>query len=700
MKSSLTYKVVLGFLLVAGTLSFASFFMFRELRRISSSINDIGPPDRRIMLWKSVLDQLDRAGTCAESWKISSDPAVLDELDSCRTFIGDSLAQLRRLNAKFPEAHALADSLTLLSDAWDEYLGDRIALSDTNLPGQLVADNVLREMAMHEMQASRSDMNFDTTTVQDTLHPGKKQNFWQRVFGKRQTVQAQDVPAKDTAAHVSLIETSRVRNAIVKGQNQENLQENTRLRREMALLKTGISLQERLRHVTSRYEKIIGREEKEKFDAATRTSVEGTMSIIFWIAGVALCLMLLFVYLIRRDIIRNRKLQAELDTARRNAEMLARTKEEFMANMSHEIRTPLNIISGFSEQLLKSPLNDLQRIQAESIQRSSDHLLGIVNDLLDYSKMQSGKFEFEEIGFSTSDLTGDLRSAFSGNATQKGLSFSVSCSSDVPEVLIGDPVRIRQVLYNLISNSVKFTERGKIDVALAKQKDLVDNTEWLRATVSDTGVGISNEKIEAIFEAFTQADNSITRRFGGTGLGLSITRFLVEKMNGTIHVESTEGKGTVFTVLIPMRRGSPKDIPGNTQKAMPGNFLGGKTILVCDDEPVNRLLAGHILSAHGAQVLEAGGGKEALSILDQTKTDVVLMDLQMPQMNGNEATQLIRSSENASIASVRIIAVTGRANPGEKEHCMENGMDGYVNKPYKEEQLLSEIARVLGKIPA
>jgi signal transduction histidine kinase/CHASE3 domain sensor protein len=731
MRFTITGKVLFVFLLMAAALGVAIIFMVRALNGVTDSVSVVGEPNHKLQTWRAGLEELNEASASLQRWKISRNNDELKTIDSCRRSIYARFDDLQLINLDNPQASALTDSLQILTDMWFENLGNEIIVNDTSSKNNVVVDNILQEMAAREAAISNSSTDkltkpenphtgnvseIDTLVSYPAVGPADEDgdNFWKRLFGKRKKAKdditsepVAEMPVtepvaspgsidstgrRDSGTKEPVIETARIRKAIRKGQTKEITIAETKLREEMHLLRMDNSLMTRIRSNSDDYEQIITSETADLVRSATKATAVGTRSVMWWVSGIAVFFILLFVSIIESDVRREKKVKQQLEIARENAERLAKAKEEFLANMSHEIRTPLNIISGFSAQLLKSRMNSTQRMQTEGISRSSDHLMALVNDILDYSKMESGKLTLEQIGFTIGDFENDLRAAFSSTAQAKGLEFNISVSKNLPPVLIGDIVRIRQVLFNLVSNALKFTEHGEINVEILPVAGAEKGT--VEIIVSDTGIGISEEKLISIFDAFTQADTSISRRYGGTGLGLTITRYLVEKMDGHIEVDSTPGKGSAFSVTLPLIPGTKNDLPSALKESNAGDILNHKIVLVCDDEPFNRILASHVLQSYGAKVLEAPDGQEAINILEKEKIDLVLMDLQMPGMSGKETTRAIRSSGNSAYSDVKIIAVTGRAYPGEKEKCFEAGMNGYLAKPYKEEQMLREIRDV------
>ncbi len=373
---------------------------------------------------------------------------------------------------------------------------------------------------------------------------------------------------------------------------------------------------------------------------------------------------------------------------------VSKAKEIFLANMSHEIRTPMNGILGVANLLAKTEMGDIQKNYLKLIKESANSLLVIVNDVLDIEKITSGKFEFEHIPFRFTDKFNSSMQSFQYKAEEKGIQLNYFSQLEEPLVLIGDPYRLIQILNNLLNNAIKFTARGKVIVNIFSSLRETDNIV-VDFTVQDTGIGIDASKIETIFEPFVQASSDTTRKFGGTGLGLSICKNLIEMQGGSISVESKYGEGTVFHFNLPYKIGSTAMLAQEDVALEDYSLLGEKSVLIAEDVELNQFITRQILESWGMEVAVAENGKIALEMVQKQHFDLILMDIQMPEMDGIEATERIRKLDNTSLANIPIIALTANALKGDNHLYFQAGMNDYIIKPFTEGKLYAVMSKFL-----
>ena len=424
-----------------------------------------------------------------------------------------------------------------------------------------------------------------------------------------------------------------------------------------------------------------------------------------WIAGEPIVSegQVVGVHCTAKDITDRKRMEEELKQAKAAAEAANVAKSQFLASMSHELRTPMNAILGMTDLALQEPLSDRLRDYLQTARESGDLLLNLLNEVLDVSRIEAGRFELEATPFSPQQTVEQVVRTLRVRADEKGLALSCELAEDLPNLLVGDSLRLRQVLMNLIGNAIKFTPRGKIVVRVAVQGRR-GATVSLKFSVSDTGIGIAPEHRERLFAPFTQADASTTRRYGGSGLGLTISKRLVDLMGGTIWLESQLGQGSTFhfTVTLPMARSSstgyerqPAGREGASTQLATAPARGLRVLLV-EDTPANQKLVHYLLSNRGHTVVVAENGRESLDRLTAEDFDVVLMDVQMPEMDGFQATAAIRVLPDVRKARIPIVAMTAHALTGDAERCLAAGMDSYLSKPIDGHELIALVERLSG----
>jgi signal transduction histidine kinase len=400
-----------------------------------------------------------------------------------------------------------------------------------------------------------------------------------------------------------------------------------------------------------------------------------------------------------RNILDLKTSKEELVKAKEIAEKHSKAKSDFLANMSHEIRTPISGILGVVDLFKKTRLDDEQIELLDIVESSTDLLLTIINDILDLSKIEEGKMKLEAIAFDIRKEVKEVLLLFEKKAKDKEIELNASFDHEIPDAVVGDPVRLKQIFMNLISNAIKFTSEGSVNVNLRVELKEENNLK-LYAEVVDTGIGISPEGQSRLFKAFSQVDESTTRLYGGSGLGLTISRNLVHMMHGQIGVKSELGEGSVFYFTLILNTGDVDEIRKSQQAELDIGTIAEKDIdvLMVEDNPVNQKVSAMMLKELKVNLEIAENGREALEEYQMRKPEVIFMDVHMPFMDGYEATELIRNYEKQNkLKPSYIVAITASATSEDKNHCMEVGMDEYITKPFKKEELVDVFKRYLEK---
>lgn len=713
-----TGKAFTGFLILAIVFGAGGYFIYHSLDDLDPAVQRIRDPNNTIRIWRETNSITNDALTSMRRYLLTGDTGSLAQFERSHEFIGNKIDTLHELAGADSSRYHRADTLlTLLENKLEESTLGAIGSGD-NSQMSIAIDKAVRDLALMERKREQeSQLLAGSATQNDSVTRNKtadrqkpKTHFWQNMFGKSKNRNNSDTAmditqiaglldsmiVADTAASNgpvtdTLNHALKIAQELTSAKTRDFETREAQLKEELALLGQRRTTDSLISELTLRMTK-AEQETMADLIGAASAEVKSSTSTVFSILGVgAGMLILLFTFMIRVDVRRSNKLREQIERARENAERLAKTREDFAANMSHEIRSPLNSIMGISEQLSKNPGAGNQKL-VDGLLSASQHLLGLINPVLDVTKLNSGKIEFEVQPFSIRETLNDVQRAFRVSAAEKVISLDLHIHPGIPTVVMGDDVRLRQILFNLVGNAIKFTDKGSVSISCEDTGIGADGKHLVRFKVKDTGIGIETNAINRIFDEYSQAHSGITRRYGGTGLGLSISRKLIEQQNGSITVKSQPGAGSEFTFEIPYPEAQPDHKSfGHNEK--PGQDLAGKKILVCDDEEMNRMLAGMIISNYGGTVVECGSGEEVVNHVRDEDFDLVLLDINLPGMDGKRTLATIRALGKKFPA----IAVTGNAH--EEPSLKQAGFNAVIIKPYQESELLEIIARLALMVP-
>jgi signal transduction histidine kinase/CheY-like chemotaxis protein len=718
-------NVILGFTIAIMAVVAAGYFTYESTSKLLSSVLELSRPDQKLTKLREAFSDLTEAENNMRMYALLQDEEYFENYLGYIIRANENIDTLKMITRDQEEHHRRVRQISVLLNTRlrniDEFVAFKRATDTVNY-----AWRALEKLKISPYDTTRTRIytrTSTTTSLIDTLRtqlpePEKKVEQSKGFFAKiadlfsakedqqpevtepvEQILQETTV-VRDTSI---LVQTDtllyyRIQQILADVRDEEAKMQQQLFEKELELLRNNSMIISQIMDVITELEQdeimLVNRQTAEAREVAGQSVL-----IISAVMLSSLFIILIFLFLILRAISRSNYLRNQLIIAKQKAEQLAMVKEEFLATMSHEIRTPLNSIVGFSEQLSRTSLDRNQAEQLDAVKMSSEHLLSLVNDILDFSKIEQGRLKLEKIPFTVKDVMEEAYKTFRVRAREKGIRLGYHIEFDSDKILVGDPLRLKQVLFNLVGNAIKFTERGKVFVLCRKISDPLNVNERfrIRFEVHDTGIGIMPDKLEAIFEGFTQADSSLSRKFGGTGLGLTISKRLVEMQDGIISVESEAGKGSVFYFELTYMLASAQMtiMPADAGSIKPMQ-LQGKYALLVDDDVFNVKLTGMILERWGIKVDFAMSGSDALALINRNEYDLILTDIHMPDMSGIELTQKIRAMVNINKASVPIVAITANIMKDELDHYMKSGMDDYVLKPYRESELFAKISGQLG----
>lgn len=658
-KNSIQFRIGAIMLIAVILLSATCYLLYRNLSLIVSSIRIDDNPELRLLSIRDISTDLEKAGNSVRIYTITRDPSDIKPYYNIISNIDEKVNILR-----------------------SECGNDSVLLQQTDTISRLIEDNIIiwnKLLGLYKDDQVTEYLGQLSDQLSIASENTQKKGILSRVFSR-----APENPIDEQAIADSL-------NKVVEKE----------LTTKGKLITQESQLAENSSEIREKFYDLMTKMENEVYDlidakAQAASQIAGTTYrwlVMLSVSGGLLAILILFIII--RFVRKAWSYQLALENSKNEAEKLARTKELFMANMSHEIRTPVTAISGFTDQLLHEPLTDNTIRSLKIIKSSSDHLLKIIDDILDFSKLQNNKLVLEKVNFRISQILEDVYVLFENKARENNISLSYSISQDTPPVLLGDPYRLKQIIINLVSNAVKFTKNGTVNFTVSSNKKHWDEIDLIMEC-KDTGIGIDESKLEIIFEDFTQAEMSTTRKYGGTGLGLSIVRKLVEMQHGTINFKSRKNQGTEILCRIPYLTGDEKNLKADTVKVVSiPQEISGLKILIVDDEEYNRLLFKKILGRWNVKCSEAVNGMDALEILKEEQFDLLFMDIRMPGLDGVNTTRFIRDEMKIPESDMPIVFVSAAPVNDDMEKYKKAGMNAFLLKPFTEEMLLATITAVL-----
>ncbi|MCF4100427.1 ATP-binding protein [Gillisia sp. M10.2A] len=676
-KRSITFKVIIGYLLVAALAAMAVWFIYTQVVKFSSLTQSNTLNNQQLVLVSEIATELYETENTGRRFIQSGDETDLNRYSNQIKSIQNSLDSLKGTYADETMKIEL-DSISLLLSRKGDNLEEILQLrsQDRNT-------NYYKEVIQELQKVDESFNEPDYENRFSDLEPHQR-----RVLIQLLEFSQDEEPAEESSKSTQALVAS------VKNVLSELEKENQRFRevinkKENELLENDMVLNQQLRKLLS----VIEQEERETSLQRVENSqnlLEEVSRIIIIVGVLCILIILFFLFLIVRDVSRSQQYRIKLEEAQVFTESLMKRREQFMATITHDLRSPLNTVMGYTDLIEKSGLNNKQEHYLGYIKKSSEYILHLVNDLLDLSKLEAGKMLIEYLPFNPKNLVEETLTNIIPINDKKNLKVVVDASEEADCKVISDPFRIKQILSNLISNAYKFTESGGITATVALEKEIGD-AYTLLIRLKDTGIGISKERQEEIFEEFSQEHGEIEKKYGGTGLGLAITKRITKLLHGSISLKSEPGKGSEFLLKIPVKKVA-EDIRPSQEPELPKIELNGRNILIADDEASQLALTKELIRSVGMNCDTAKDGEEAIAKLVSKNYQLVITDIQMPNMDGFQLVKAIRTNPNLS--EIPVIAVSGRTNVSDTTY-IQAGFTDHMLKPYKPRDFLLKIGEVL-----
>lgn len=709
-------KVLFGYLVVLGIALAALGITYKGFVDLTKTRQSISEPNQKLIKINSLLTDIYEAESNIRTYTLTQNESYLSIYVSFMADINLKVDTLLSLAETDPVQSEKIKFIKELLVRKRRVLNELVELKRTDQSSRFysMALEEVEKLEVDSIQESSVVSSVTTTTtsrrdsvITKTPEEDESQGVFSwffRMFSKKDPVDTTitklivDVETKvDTLSQAVMSPSDSLLNEVVKILTEMKSQQEMALydigEKELELLKSDKEIMDQIRAVVSLLEREELMNSYQKAEEINEV-VSKLTQLLLILGGVALFITILFTAIIFRDLSKANYYRNQLYNAKQYAEKLLKVKEEFLANISHEIRTPLSAIIGLSRQLKRGELNSQQELYIGSIYSSSQHLLQIVNDILDLSKIEEGYLRFESVPFSPHEIAKDAVSTFSLKAQEKGLDLNLITEGKQENVVLGDPFRLRQILYNLISNAVKFTDKGSISVRILEQEKQNERISY-QFHVIDTGIGIPQKKIDTIFNEFTQVDSSVSRTYGGTGLGLTIAKKLTELQDGELTVESQEEHGSEFTVVLSypeandVKRKTSEDGQAKSLK-LPESLR----VLAVDDDPTGQLLILEMLKTLGLKPIVLGNPKEAIRQIKRSNYDVIFTDIQMPGISGYDLIMTIRKMRKQKEPVV--IALTANSVSSNPSQYPDAGFNEVLIKPINEVEIYNVLAPIVG----
>ena len=676
-RQSITLKVVVGYLLIAALAAIAVWFVYGQVRGYTSLAENDLATNKKLYLVSDAATNLYQAESLSRQ--------------VIRTGDSTDLANYR----------SKIDSIRITLDALQQTYTDTVLQKEIDSINFLLSQKTFNLEELLELRAQEENQSYYAKVINELkkVDESFEENDYEKRFAnlephqRRVLVKLLEYARMENAEPVSNLTVDSLVNSVkavlIDFEQSDRRFRETMRQKENELLTNEININSQLRSLLSTIEE----EERKSSLAQVESSqilVKKTSRTIAILGAMSFLIIIISLFLVVRDVSNSQRYRNKLEKAKKYAETLLKSREQFMTTVTHDLRSPLNTVMGYTSLLEKSNLNTSQQHYLNHLKKSSDYILRLVNDLLDLSKLEAGKMLIEELPFDLKNLIEDTVENCVPLERSDKVEVRTRISEEIDRPIISDPFRIKQILMNLVTNACKFTEEGYIEVEafLEKEKRL----NQLVVIVKDTGIGISEEKKGKIFEEFSQESIGIEKRFGGSGLGLAISKKLVELSRGSIHLESEQGKGSEFKIRIPVRLSENFTPPPVQEEEVNPARVGDFSVLIVDDEPAQISLLSELVRVSGMKPKSSTNGEEALAMLQKEKFDLVLTDIQMPRMDGFSLLENIRKNENTRMLPV--IALSGRTDVLPEEY-LRKGFSGSLLKPYSPQELISIIEKAL-----